>query len=54
MKSEIKCEIKLSSKFHQISQYWIAVGIFIESRAGAATVTRIRCIDKHQRKYHSY
>jgi len=24
--------MRLSSKFHQTSQYWIAVGIFIESR----------------------
>jgi len=52
MKSEIKC---LSSKFHQTSQYWIAVEIFIESRAGVATMARIRRIDKyHQRKYHSH
>jgi len=28
---------------------------FIESRAGATTVARIKCIDKyHQRKYHSH
>jgi len=44
--------MRLSSKFHQTSQYWIAVGIFIESRAEATTVARIKRINKyHQRKF---
>ena len=52
MKSEIKCAYRVN---FQTSQYWITVGIFIESRAGATTVAWIRRIDKyHQHKYHSH
>jgi len=36
-------QMRLSSKFRQISQYWIAVGIFIESRAGPRMHTVTIC-----------
>ena len=31
--------MRLSNKFHQTLQYWIAIGIFIESRAGVNSGT---------------
>ena len=46
--------MRLSDKFCKISQHWLAAGIFVESRAGAATVARIQHADKYQREHHMY
>jgi len=46
--------VRLSDKFHQIPQHWIAVRILIETYTGAATMARIGRTDKYyQRKHYS-
>ena len=47
--------MRLSNKFYKTSQHWLAAGIFVESRVGAAIVARVGCVDKyHQREYYTH